>query len=216
MSTDPSELRAQIEQTRSSLSDDVDALAYEANPKTMAHRQVQKVKAKGTRVIDRILGTAEDVKDAALDKVHAATDAIGGAASDAGDGVANLPATTRAQAQGNPVVAGLVAFGLGMLIAAAIPPSEKEQELAETLKDKSQPLVDHVSDVVKEVGQNLAQPAGEAVDALKETAAEAVANVRDEGSAAVSDVQGEMQDSAAEVTGSAKDSVGQLKAEAQS
>jgi len=211
MSTDPSEIRAQIETTRASLSDNVDALAYEANPTHMAQRQVQKVKAKGSRVLDRILGTAEDVRDAAMDKVHGATDAVTGAASDVGDTVTNLPQTARSQAQGNPVVAGLVAFGLGLLIASAIPPSEKEQELAETIKEKSQPLVDQVTDAAKEVADNLAQPASDAVDALKGSASEAVENVRAEGSAAVSDVQETASGAASEVSDSATAAAGDVK-----
>lgn len=213
MSTDPSEIRAQIEDTRASLSDNVDALAYEANPAHIAQRQVQKVKAKGSRLLDRILGTAEDVRDAAADKLHQASDAVTGAASDAGDTVSNLPATTKAQAQGNPLAAGLVAFGIGLLIAAAIPPSNKEQELAGTLKEKAQPLVDQVTDAAKEVADNLAQPATEALESLKGTATEAVENVKAEGSAAVLDVQDTAKDAATEVSDSASNAVGDVKDE---
>lgn len=214
MSTDPSEIRAQIEQTRANLSDDVDALAYEANPRTMAHRQVDKVKAKGSRLLDRILGTAEDVRDSTMEKFQHATDAVTGAASDAGDALTNLPRAARTQAQGSPVVAGLVAFGLGLLIAAAIPPTQKEQELAETLKEKAQPLVDEVASAAKVVADDLAQPASEAVDALKDSAMEAVESVKNEGGAAMGDVQNTAKDAGADVSGSAADAVGQIRDEA--
>ncbi len=213
MSTNPSEIRAQIEDTRASLSDNVDALAYEANPAHIAQRQVDKVKAKGSRLLDRILGTAEGVRDAALDKVQHATDAVTGTAGDVGGTVANLPQTARAQAQGNPVAAGIVAFGIGLLIAAAIPSSDKEQELAGTLKEKAQPLVDQVTDAAKEVADNLAQPAAEALESLKGSASEAVENVKAEGSAAVTDVQDTAKDAASEVSDSASNAVGDVKGE---
>ncbi len=214
MSTNPSEIRAQIETTRANLSDDVDRLAYEAQPSTIAHRQVEKVKAKGSRVLDRILGAAEDVRDSALEKVHRAGDAVSGGVEGVGDTVSNLPQAARYQAQGNPVVAGLVAFGLGLLVAAAIPPSEKEKELAETVKEKSQPLVDQVTEAAKEVAGNLQQPAAEAVESLKESAGEAVENVKAEGSAAVGDVQDQARNSADDVTASARSAAEDVKDEA--
>ena len=43
-SNDPDQIRAEIEQTRAALSDDVDALADTANPKNIANRQVDIVK----------------------------------------------------------------------------------------------------------------------------------------------------------------------------
>ena len=43
-SSDPEQIRAEIEQTRSSLSNDVDALADQANPRNIARRQVDTVK----------------------------------------------------------------------------------------------------------------------------------------------------------------------------
>ena len=36
-SSNPEEIRAEIERTRANLSDDVNALTHEANPKAMAH-----------------------------------------------------------------------------------------------------------------------------------------------------------------------------------
>ena len=51
-SNDPDEIRAEIEQTRAALSDDVDALTDTANPKNIAKRQVDKAK-------DAVVGVKE-------------------------------------------------------------------------------------------------------------------------------------------------------------
>lgn len=211
MSTDPSQIRAQIEDTRASLSDDVDALAYQAHPAHLAQRQVEKVKAKGARLLDRILGSAEDLTDDVRAGVHDASRAVAGTASDVGDAVADAPRNLRRQAEGNPVVAGLVAFGLGLLVAAAIPPTRKERELAEELKERAQPLVDQVSAAAHEVADNLAEPASEAVDSLKQSAGEAVRAVQAEGEAAVEDVTGTARDAAGEVSAEASHAAGQVK-----
>jgi gas vesicle protein len=221
MTSDPSVIRAQIEQTRANLSDDVDALADQANPAHIAHRQVAKAKRAGGRLLDRILGTAEDVRDAAADKAHELAADVGDATGDVtgrapqwGHGVADLPNQAGRQAQGNPVAAGVVAFGIGLLIAAAFPASRKEQELAQAVKEQAQPLTDQVTAAAREVADNLAGPAKEAVENLKESAGEAVAAVQEEGSAAVSDVQGVVSDAAAEVADTARDSAEEVKDEA--
>ena len=43
-SSDPDEIRAEIEETRARLSDDVDRLGESASPKNVARRQVDKAK----------------------------------------------------------------------------------------------------------------------------------------------------------------------------
>ena len=221
MSSNPSEIRAQIEQTRARLSDNVDELADQATPAHIAQRQVNKAKRAGSRLLDRVLGTVEDVRDSALDKAHdlasgvrEAGDSVTGQASEFGHGVADLPREAGRQTQGNPVAAGVVAFGIGLLIAAAFPASRREQELAEAVKEKAQPLTDHVTAAAHEIADNLSEPAAQAVDTLKESAADAVDAVREEGGAAVDDVRGASQDSVREVLVEARDSAGVVQAEA--
>ncbi|MBN9107118.1 MAG: DUF3618 domain-containing protein [Propionibacteriaceae bacterium] len=210
MTSDPSVIRAQIEETRASLSDNVDELADQANPAHIAHRQVDKARRAGSRLLDRVLGTAEDVRDVAVDKAHD----LAAGVREAGDNLTDLPDRAGRQAQGNPLAAGVVAFGIGLLLAAAFPASRKEQELAEAVKEKAQPLTDKVTEAAHEVADNLAEPAAQAMDTLKESAGEAVRTVREEGSAAVDDIQGVTQDSVQDVAESARDSADSVRTEA--
>ena len=223
MTSNPSELRAQIEQTRSSLSDNVDALADQANPAHIAHRQVSKVKAAGGRFLDRLLGTAEDVKDAAVEGVQNAVEGVQDAASgvadrasEFGDSVAGVPRAARQQTQGNPLAAGVVAFGIGLLIAAAFPPSRKEKELAQAVKEQAQPLTEQLAAAGREVAQNLSEPVKQAVDSLKESATDAVQHVQEEGTSAVADVKEVAGDAASAVAGTAKSAADEVKGEASS
>ena len=210
MSNDTSEIRAQIEQTRASLSDNVDALAYEANPAHMAERKVAQVKASGSRMLDRIMGSADDLRDAAADKVHGLADGAAGV----GDSIASAPNAARRTTQGNPLAAGAVAFGIGLLVAAAFPPSEKEQELAREIKDKAQPLTDQITAAGKEVADNLAGPAKDAVESLKESATEAVQAVQGEGGDALTDVKDTVQGSLSDVADTAQNAVEDVRTEA--
>lgn len=222
MNTDPSRLREDIEQTRSRLSDNVDALADQANPAHMAKRQVSKVKAATGRFLDRVLGTAEDVRDAAVDTaqqavegVQEAAEGVSARAHDVVESVADAPAAARRQTQGNPLAAGVVAFGLGLLLAAAFPPSRKERELAQAVKEQAKPLTDQIVAAGQEVVENLAEPAQEAFDSLKESATEAVQHVQAEGSDAVSDVQDVLRESAGEITETTQRSVREVQHEAE-
>ena len=59
-SNDPDEIRADIERTRATLSDDVDDLAESVKPKNVAGRQVGKVKEAASSLKDRVMGSDDD------------------------------------------------------------------------------------------------------------------------------------------------------------
>ncbi|MBC7723237.1 MAG: DUF3618 domain-containing protein [Burkholderiaceae bacterium] len=96
---------------------------------------------------------------------------------------------TIGQATGNPVAIGLIAFGVGLLAASLVPASEKEKDLAQTLKDKAQPLVSEVTDAAKTVAGNLKEPAADAASAIKDQATDSVDTVKSESTGAVGDVR---------------------------
>ena len=71
-SNDPDQIRADIERTRATLSDDVDDLAESVKPKNVAGRQVGKVKEAASNLKDRVMGSDDDeghsTKDAIADR----------------------------------------------------------------------------------------------------------------------------------------------------
>jgi gas vesicle protein len=178
MSTDPDQIRAQIERTRESLSDDVNALADGVNPKTVVRRQTRKMTGALGGVKDRVMGTASDATSGVGDTMHSLTDTA-----------ASAPAQVTRRTQGSPLAAGLIAFGAGLLAAALIPASEREQAIAEQVKEKAQPLMDEAKQVAQDTAQELKEPATSAVDAVKEKATDAAGTVKDEGQSAVADVR---------------------------
>ena len=204
MTSDPEEIRNRIEHTRSTLSQDVDALADQANPVHMAQRQVSRAKAAGSRLLDRVLGSAEDVREVAGETVRTAGQDLADKASDVGDAVTGMPQNLKRQAEGNPLAAGLVAFGFGLLLAAVFPASRKEQEWAETIKEQAQPLTDQVTTAGKELVDNLAEPAKQAVEAVKGTATEAVQHVQSEATDAAGEVRETATGAVSDVTEEAR------------
>jgi gas vesicle protein len=218
-SNDPDEIRADIERTRATLSNDVDDLAESVKPKSVAQRQVDKVKDAAGSLKDRVMGSDDDdyssstvgdkayaakdavadrayaAKDAVTDKAYAARDTVSEKASDAADAVREAPTTLKRKTQGNPLAAGVIAFGLGMLVSSLIPSSEKERRAVSQLQDNLEPVKQKATEVAQDVGENLRPAAQEAAQSVKSTAQEGVENVKQEGQSATQDVKDQAQDS---------------------
>lgn len=190
MSQDPDQIRADIERTRTNLSSDVDALADSVNPRNVARRQVDKVSGAATTVREKVMGSASS----ATDQVGSAASSVGDAASTVGDKAGEVPAKARATTQGNPLAAGLVAFGAGLIVASLLPASQKEQRAAVAVKEKAEPLTQEVTSVAKESAEHLKQPAQDAAQSVKDTAQDAAATVKEESTSAAQDVRSDALD----------------------
>ncbi|THG29999.1 DUF3618 domain-containing protein [Naasia lichenicola] len=179
----PDQIRAEIDATRADLSYDVDALTDKVTPSKIAHRQTEKVKSKLTSAKEAVMGVASDAKDSVTSGVSSGA----GSLSDA-------PHKAAEKAKGNAVAVGLIAFGVGALIASLIPASEKEKAAASQIKEKAQPLVEQATDAAKEVASNLKEPAQDAAAAVKDTATEAAGSVKSAAGSAADDVKGKAKD----------------------
>lgn len=188
-SNDPDVIRQQIEQTRRELSYDVDALNEKANPARVMDRKVSSAKTSVTGLKDKVFGGASD----------SSAGSVQDAASSAAQSVQNAPEAMQRKTQGNPMAAGLIAFGVGWLVSSLLPTSEKEKQLASqaesAVKEHSQPLVDHAKQAAQEAGDALRPAAQQAVESVKGSAQEAAHTVTEEGRSAAQDVQGQAQQS---------------------
>ena len=73
---------------------------------------------------------AGSAKESVTGAVSNATSTVGDAASSVGDAAHGAVGTVKEQAEGNPLAAGLVAFGVGWLVSSLMPASEAEQRAA--------------------------------------------------------------------------------------
>jgi len=196
MSENPDAIRADIEATRARLGTNVDAVADKVTPSNIVHRQTDKVKDKVFGMKDKIMGVA----DHATSNVHSATgsagsamddarSSIGSTLSDAGSAISDAPHQAAVKTQGNPLAAGLIAFGAGLLVSSLIPPSRQEREAAEALKSAAEPVTTQLTEAAKDMAQGLKEPAQEAMENVKLTASDAVQSVKDEGQSGVSEVK---------------------------
>jgi hypothetical protein len=184
MSNDPDVLRAEIDETRANLSQNVNALGEAVTPSNIARRQVDKVKGTAVGVKDRVMGSAHDSASSVGDSVSGLTDAATG-----------VPSEARRKAQGNPMAAGLIALGAGWLVGSLLPSSAKEREAAQAVKDKAQPVIEEGRAVGMEAAQNLKEPAQQAAESVKSTAQDAAATVKSEGQQQAADVRSSTEES---------------------
>jgi len=225
-SDDPEQLRREIERTQAALSQDVDALTEKVTPGKIVERRVDRARDAATRLkekvmgsdpysghssgggvrqaashaADRVSGTASSTTASVQDAASSAASSVQDTAATAADAVQQAPQAIRRQTRGNPLAAGLIAFGAGWLVSSLLPATRREQELADQAKQVAQEKVAPVAQqVAGEVRENLREPAQQAVDSVKATAQDAKDTVADEGRLAAQDVSGRAQDAAGTV-----------------
>ncbi len=190
MSNDPDQIRSEIEATRSDLSANVNALTDSVRPGSVAKRQADKVTGAVAGLKDKVMGAADG----------ASTDGPRSTSlSDVKDGAAAVPSRAASGTRGNPLAAGIIAFGAGWLLGSLLPASSAEQQAAVSLKDRAAPLTDQVTQAAKEVAGNLKEPAQDAAQQIKETATDAAGSVKDEAQSGASDVKASSQEAVGQV-----------------
>ena len=189
MSENPDAIRSDIEATRARLGTNVDAVADKVSPSNIVHRQTDKVKDAVFGVKEKVMGTTDDLSTRAHAGVNTRTDHAGNALQDAGDAIGDAPQQVKTKTQGNPMAAGLIAFGAGLLLSSLIPASEKEREAADALKTAAGPMTTELTEAAKNMAEGLKEPAREAMENVKATATDAAQNVKAEGQVAAADVK---------------------------
>jgi gas vesicle protein len=208
--SDPEVIRRQIEDTRRELSYDVDALNEKVNPARVVDRRVTAAKGRITNLKEKVMGSAQDTASSAHGMASNAAGSVQGAASSAAGtvqdaastavgAVQQAPDTVIRQTQGNPLAAGLIAFGVGWLVSSLLPASEKEKQLAQqaesAVREHKDALLEPAKQAAQEIGEQLKPAAQDAVESVKSTAQDATATVKEEGQSAVQDVQGQAEQS---------------------
>ncbi len=191
MAEEPDRLRQDIEQTRASLTRDVDLLAEKTSPSRVAKRRWTAVKEKvmgsATHVGDSTSSAAGTVQDkasaaagAVQEKASQLGDTVGEKAHDAAAAVKSAPRVVAQQTAGSPIAAGVIAFGVGMLAAGLLPVTEVERRAGAQLKENSGDLADRVKDVATEVKDELTGTVQHAAHEVKGTAQDAVQTTREQ------------------------------------
>ena len=179
MTNNPEEIRTDIEHTRSELGRDVDALAEKVDPSKAVDRQKDRIRDRFRNAREAVMGSPDsgNQSDSNSGALQQASDQLSHLGDQAGEAVQNIPDKVTSGTRGNPLAAGLIAFGAGLLASSLIPSSRMEQDAAEKVKDRAAPLVEEAKSAAQEAGEHLKPQAQEAAQAVKDTAAQGAENV---------------------------------------
>jgi hypothetical protein len=165
MGQDPDAIREEIEQTRSEMTETVEAIGYKADVPSRA-------KEKLSEKVDTVKSKVSDTASRAKETVTGAASRAGGAVSDATPNSGEVKrSASRAVglAQENPLGLAIGAVAIGFLVGLAVPSTRVENE-------RLGPVADQVKDKVKETGQEALergrQVAPEATQSAVQTAKE--------------------------------------------
>ena len=221
MSTDPDQIRSEIDQTQRELSADVDALTDKLSPPRIVERRVRRTRYAMTNMKDRIMGNTSDAYQTAgsaasaagesvSTRASAARDTVAGTASSAVDTARSAPETMRRRTEGNPLAAGLIAFGAGWLISSLLPATAPEQHVATQVKDfateKGRPVAQQLGEAAQQAREQLREPVRQSAESVKQTATDAAQAVTDQAQSAAADVTGRAQQAKDKVAGQTRPS----------
>jgi ElaB/YqjD/DUF883 family membrane-anchored ribosome-binding protein len=182
------ELNAEIADTRQSLADDLDALQDRVSPSAVVQRRKEAMSYRMRTFGSRIMGTTQSARESAGDTASGSGDRVRDTASGFAD-------TAQDRVEGSPLAAGLVAFGVGVVVAGLMPASEAERrasrKVVDTAKEQGAPVAEAVKSSGQEMASGLGDKASEAAQEVKETAKQSASRVKDEASSSADTVRSE-------------------------
>jgi ElaB/YqjD/DUF883 family membrane-anchored ribosome-binding protein len=215
-SDNPEWIRRDIERTQANLSMGVNAFADKVSPGRIVGRRADQARAALGRIKDDVMGadpvesanrSAHHLADSVSESASNAASAVSATAAGAVEGVQEAPEIARSRARGNPIAAGVVAFGVGWLVSSLLPPSRQEQRLAvkarQQVAEHAEPVLHAAKEAAGELKDQLVEPMQHAVDEVRSAAGEAGRAVAGEGRSATEQLQEQLGESAGAVRRSA-------------
>jgi len=186
--TSPDEIQNEIEQTRASLSGNVDRLSEKVAPGKVLGRRVDNVKSGAASLKDRVMGSSETGGG-----MRGAGSAVSNTVSDVGSAAQDAPAAARRHTQGNPLAAGMIAFGVGWLLSSLAPASDAEKQLASAAENAAKEHAEPLKQAGQSLIEDMKEPVQESVAQVKDTATQAAQDTADHAKSAAGDVAAPMQ-----------------------
>lgn len=197
------QVRNDIERTRAELSDTFDEIGDRVSPRRMVQRRTDRVRDNWRNVRETVMGSATSVKDSTSDRARGVAGSVSGMADSAASTVSDVPEMARRRTEGNPIAAGLIAFGGGMLLASILPKTSMEQQAASSIQPQLDAAKQQAMQAGAEVKDQLASQAQESAEHVKQAASEATSQVGEQASQVKEDVKAEAQQGAQEVKSTA-------------
>jgi len=191
----------------------LDAIGDRVSPGQIANRQKAAVRQRVTGWREAVMGSPDYERPTPYGPSASSGSGSNGGlqskVSDLGDKVSGIgdqvsPEAMRQKTAGNPLAAGLIAFGAGLLVASLLPESETETEAVQHLQPQLEAAASDAADAGQQVAEVAKGAATDAGEKLKQSATDAAQEVKDQASGAVDEVKDHAQDAAQGVQDTAK------------
>jgi hypothetical protein len=190
---EPDQLRREIAATRTDMDRTLAELEDRVSPTRIKERQTAKVRSRWSDVKTSVMGSADDAQD----RGAALADQAQGSLQDAQQAVKHSPQQLEDATRGNPLAAGLIAFGIGALAGSLLPASAPERKVASELRDQfEEPVKEQLQRSGDEVRTELQDHAQVAVEDTKRTAQQAAERVQTDAQVSAEQVQVQAEDAA--------------------
>ena len=180
------ELRRDIAAQRQDIGRDLEAIGDRLSPGRVADRSRERVRRRASGWKDRVMGTMGDARGRV-------TDAMPSGSSMTPDTPPSEMVAERVE--GSPLVAGMVAFGIGFIAGSVLPASRKERELAHRVEPQMGQLAQEVADTARSAGEDLAPVVQEEAGKVKEEASQAASSVAGTAKSEMSSARDEVRSS---------------------
>jgi hypothetical protein len=174
------DLRSDLEQQRESVSRDLVAIGDRVSPGRMVERRRLAVRQSFARARDAVMGARDAATGTTQQAASTAQAAAGSAASAVGDVVTSAPQAIQAQAQGNPMAAGLIAFGVGALAGTLLPTTRREEDAVAQVQPALDTAAGELAGSAQAVATSAKEHAAEGAEHLKETVKDAAQSLKAE------------------------------------
>jgi len=199
MGTSADTLRHDLDQERANLTNDLQVIGDRMSPGRMVDRRKAATRRRFADVRERVMGTAEQMQDRTSATTSDMKDAASNAASSVSGAMREAPEKAEQMVQGNPLGAGIAAFGLGLVVATLMPETRTEQRLVSKIEPQLQNAVSTVGSAAQEVVDAVKPAAKDAVGELKDEAKQAASQVKDQGRDAVAQTKDQAKERAQDV-----------------
>lgn len=203
------ELRDDIERRRREISGTVDELQNRVSPRRVMARGKYRVRRWAIDTKDRIMGNEdryypwqdqesrgsgskeESMKDRVSESATGRSDRVSEmaedvadrashAASEAKEAVTKAPQMVRQQTRGNPMAAGLIAFGGGLLVGSLLPETSAEHDVARRIEPAVSGAMSEAREAGREVMEDVKDDGEDAMEQVKDKVSEAGQHLRDD------------------------------------
>ena len=188
------QLRRDAQLHREQMGDTLEAIGDRLSPERIVERRKEAVGQRLRSVKEAVMGSPDYDEhggngDCLIGRAQSVASSAGGAVQTATEQVQQAPQAIAAQARGNPIAAGIVAFGIGALFATVLPKSQAEQRLVDDARTQLQSAAQELKEVGRAVASDAKERSASAFEEVKAASTSAAESVQEQARGSVEHLQ---------------------------